>query len=121
MHQAFLDIDAMKGIVASSFHELEFLMKQLESVNELKHVVDFKFEQVQSQQRQVDELFRNSPKELIMKNHSEYLNLLQENFIYVCAMLIHFIYSRFKIYLAFSYHFQTTKPKLQNNQFNCYN
>ena len=85
MHMALLDIDTMRNIVACSFQELEFLVKQLESVNELKHAADFKFEQLQSQKIELDELFKNSPKELIMKNHSEYLQLLQEHYIYVGA------------------------------------
>lgn len=83
MHHALADIEVMKEVVSCSLLELEFLAKQLASVKELKYLVDEKFENVKSQQNELDILFRNSPKEMITNNHSEYLEILQDYFLYI--------------------------------------
>ena len=82
-HKSLIDIETMKVIVSSSFQELDFLIKQLESVKELKHLVDEKFDRIRAQAKDLDQLFRDSPKDLIMENHQLYLDILQDYFLSV--------------------------------------
>lgn len=85
-HQTLLDVETMKVIVTSSFQELEFLVKQLESVKELKGLVDEKFERIRLQGKELDQLLRSSPKELITENHRMYLEILQDYFLSVRSL-----------------------------------